>query len=79
MWSVRPNMNAVLTEPDLVGLPLWGMVWFGMGFQALVFPVFWIGNFCFNGSLDKGVIFFHNIEYYIDSTQKVVNRDVTVS
>ena len=72
-------MNAVLTEPELVGLPLWGLVWSGMDFQESVFPVFWIGGPCFNGPLDKGVIFFHNIEYYIDSTLKVVNRDVTVS
>src|SRR5690554_4555285 len=31
-------MNAVLTEPELVGLPLWGLVWFGMDFQESVFP-----------------------------------------
>jgi len=36
-------MNAVLTEPDLVGLPLWGLVWFGMDFQESVFPDFGFG------------------------------------
>ena len=29
---------AGLTEPELVGLPLWGLVWFGMDFQESVFP-----------------------------------------
>jgi len=31
-------MNAMLTEPELVGLPLWGLVWSGMDFQESVFP-----------------------------------------
>ncbi|WP_417889061.1 hypothetical protein [Xanthomarina gelatinilytica] len=36
-------MNAVLTEPELVGLPLWGLVWSGMDFQALVVPDMGLG------------------------------------
>jgi len=31
-------MNALLTGPVFVDLPLWGLVYFGMDFQELVFP-----------------------------------------
>ena len=31
-------MNAVLTEPVYVGLPLWGLVWSGLDFQESVSP-----------------------------------------
>ena len=31
-------MNAVLTEPGVCRSALWGLVWFGMDFQELVFP-----------------------------------------
>lgn len=73
VWSVlpvpqifrEPNMNAVLTEPVWVGLPVWGLICFSCGFLGwpvdlwccfLVIHSAFYCKFRFSDPIDRGIL-----------------------